>query len=302
MNDRTYPTVQIKTPMPPEAPTLLSHKGMAQEMPGKFDHASATYLLSLMNYSAACAICEGEHFEPLPMILSKGERKAVGYVATVDYHQTDVGPYREWILGLWVVPRDTSSPRLTFTNPASLAFYGPLAGDHGFACYSPKMILTEPLPTEVGLDHYGIPKEMGKVTYERSPGQTSLAAETADGQWLMRATMPTARGFWGRCQIRFYLLRAFGLAPTFRFARRAEVPLRLYGSAKLNAKYAFAVSKVDPKTELLPWQDQDCSLEINPDSHWGTILLDLGFAPQLICHVPNLAFVFSGPIEQMAQP
>ena len=128
-------------------------------LPGKFDHATATYLLSLLDYQEACRLCDGENFEPIPMNVPRSVRQAVGLVSAVDYHQTDVGPYREWILGLWVVAKGERVPVLNWVNPASLAFYAVLAGDKGFTSFSPKMILTEPLPTEVGVEHYGIPKQ-----------------------------------------------------------------------------------------------------------------------------------------------
>jgi hypothetical protein len=33
------------------------------------------------------------------MQIARAEQHALGFVAAIDYQQTDVGPYREWILG-----------------------------------------------------------------------------------------------------------------------------------------------------------------------------------------------------------
>jgi hypothetical protein len=285
--------------MPPGAPATLLHRGQIATLPGKFDHATATYLLSLVDYQAAQRLCEGEHFEPIPMNVPQSARRAVGLVSAVDYHQTDVGPYREWILGLWVVPRGERAPILNWANPASLAFYAVLAGDKGFTSFSPKMILTESLPTEVGVEHYGIPKELGQVSYERTRERTLFEAQEAAGQWVMRAEVPTTRGFVARCRFFFSLVRAFGVLPCFRVACRKEMAMTVAGSARLCAKNALIVSKVDPHAEFLVWDDSDCRLTINPQSQWGNVLRGLHFSPSLICHVPNLAFVFSGPFDQV---
>jgi hypothetical protein len=70
------------------------------------------------------------------------------------------------------------------------------------------------------------------------------------------------------------------------------------GSARLRAKNALLVSKVDPHAEFLAWDGRDCRLTTNPEAQWGKVLQGLHFSPSLICHVPNLAFVFSGPFDQ----
>src|SRR5262249_46338608 len=160
-----YPAVLVKTPMPANAPATLLHRGQLTTLPGKFDHATATYLLSLYDYQAARRLCEGENFEPIPMNTPQRTPKAAGFIAAVEYHQTDVGPYREWILGIWVASKGEKVPELRWVNATSLAFYAAMAGEKGFTFFSPKMILTQSLPTEVGVEHYGIPKEVGQVSY-----------------------------------------------------------------------------------------------------------------------------------------
>src|SRR5262249_6299235 len=151
-----YPPVQVSTPMPARAPAALVHRGQLATLPARFDHATATHLLSLFDYPAARRLCEGENFGPIPMNTPQGKRRAAGFIAAVDYHQTDVGLYREWILGIWVAPRGETVPELKWVNATSPAFYAALAGDTGFAFFAPKMILTQSLPTEIGLEHYGI--------------------------------------------------------------------------------------------------------------------------------------------------
>jgi hypothetical protein len=91
-----YPPVGVSTPLPAGAPATLLHRGQVVTLPGRFDHATATYLLSLLDYPAAQRLCEGQAFGPIPMTVA-ATRRAVGHVCAVDYHQTDVGPYREWL-------------------------------------------------------------------------------------------------------------------------------------------------------------------------------------------------------------
>jgi hypothetical protein len=300
MNDplrSMYPPVEVRTPMPAGAPPTLLHRGKLATLPGKFDHATATYLLSLFDYPAAQQLCEGNTFEPIPM-MEAATRRAVGHVCVVDYHQTDVGPYREWLLALWVVPRGERLPVLHWVNPTSLAFFAVLGGDKGFTSFSPKMFLTEPLPTEIGVEYYGIPKEMGQVSYQRNREGTLFEVRTATGQWIMRAKVPTTRGLLARSRVFLSLVRAFGLGACLRVAWRKEMPMTLAGSAKLSAKRAFIVAKVDPHAEFLTWDDRDCHFDVNQETEWGKRLGELGLAPALVCHVPNLAFVFSGPLDQ----
>jgi len=83
-----------------------------------------------------------------------------------------------------------------------------------------------------------------------------------------------------------------------RFAWHDELPIILAGSAKLQAKRALAVAKVDRHAEFMLWNDRDCQLALNPKAEWGRIIQEIGFAPALIWHIPNVAFVLSGPFDQ----
>jgi hypothetical protein len=301
MSPSQYPTVQVKTPMPPQAATTLLHRGQEAKLPAKFDHAIATYLLSLLDYQVASELCNGENFEPIRMIIPGSAHRAVGLVSAVDYHQTDIGKYREWILALWVVPKGEPMPDLNWVNPLSLTFYAVLGVNPGFTSFAPKMILTEPLPTEIGVDHYGIPKELGQVLYDRTPARTCFEVQDGTGQWIMRTEMPTTRGFLARGRSLMSLIKAFGLGACLRSARRTEMLMTVAGSTKLRAKQALLVAKVDPQTELLLWDQRDCQLSLNPETQCGNLLRRLDFSPALICHVPHLAFVFSGPFDPTAK-
>jgi Acetoacetate decarboxylase (ADC) len=293
-----YPRVRVQTPMPPAAPTVLMHRRQSAELPAPFDHATATYLFSLLDPSAACGLCEGEGLAPLLLSLPDGTTRAAGFTAVVDYHQTAVGPYREWILGLWVVPAGRPQPSSGYAGPASLAFGAVLAGDEGFTFFSPKMILTETLPIEIGVEHYGIPKERGGVSYERSGRRTDFAVSTATGQRVLKGSVPSSRGLLARLGMACRLARAFGLGAVIRAGLRNELLTTLAGSAKLCAKNALAVGKRDPQMELLLWDERDCRLEVNPENEWGKALRELEFSPLLVCHVPHLAFVLSGPFDR----
>lgn len=286
--------------MPERAAREVDHRGQIAVMPAHFDHACATYLLSLLDYSAASRLCSMEHFEPLVMSHPREGRMAVGFVSALDYHQADVGPYREWILGIWVTPRGLPAPELNWVNPTSLFFCGVRAENEGFGFYAPKMILTETLPTDIGIEHYGIPKEIGEVRYERDAARTEIRVGTANGEPIMSASVPNARGVFKRCGAMWSVIRAFGLGATMRFGRKSELPVRLVGSARHCAKEGLAVARVDPQTKFFFWDDRDCQLTINRESEWGGVLADLRFAPALVCHIPNLAFVLSGPMDQFA--
>jgi hypothetical protein len=295
-----YPAVHVKTPMPANAPATLLHRGQRATLPARFDHATATYLLSLFDHQQACRLCDGENFAPITMNISPCTRRAVGFVAAVDYQQTDVGPYREWMLGIWVAPRGAPVPDLYWVNPLSLAFYGALCDAKGFMFYSPKMILTEALPTDVGVEHYGIPKELGQVTCEHAAGRIQFEVQGSTGPWIMRASVPRARGLLARWRVFWSTLRAFGIGPVARLAWKTELPITLAGSAKLCARNALSVVRVDPATRFLLWDDRDCQVEVNADAEWGQVLKRLGFAPALVCHIPNVAFVLSGPYDQVS--
>jgi hypothetical protein len=285
--------------MPANAPATLLHRGQLATLPGKFDHATATHLLCRFDYQAARRLCEGENFEPIPMITPQGTQEAAGFIAAIDYHQTDVGPYREWILGIWVASKGDKVPELRWVNATSLAFYVAMAGEKGFAFFSPKMILTQPLPTEIGVEHYGIPKEVGHVKYERSRDRTEFEVRNATDQWIVRASVPNSRGRFARWGLFPSMVRAFGLGAVLRLARRKELPITLAGSARLKAKNALSVAKLDPQAEFFRWDDRDCRLDISPEAGWGKIVRELLVSPALVCHIPNVAFVLSGPFDQV---
>lgn len=286
--------------MPSEAPTVLEHRGTFAALPARFDCAAATYLMSLFDFGAASRLCEGEFFEPLGIRDASGLKKAVGFVCFADYDQTGIGPYREWTLAVWVTPKGRTAPDLTYVNAASLAFYGFLADAEGFMFYAPKLVLTEALPVEIGIEHYGLPKELGEVEYFRDKRRTELAVATADGAPIMKVSVPTTRGILARIGAGLLPLSAFGLRVCIRGARRKELPTMIAGSAKLQAKRGLIVSVADPHAEFFEWSARDCVLSINGDSPSGKVLNDLMFAPALVCHLPNLAFVLSGPMDQVA--
>jgi len=160
---------------------MLLHRGQTAQMPGKFDHGTATYLLSRLDYPAAQRLCSGEQFDPIPLRMPGAPPCAAGFVATIDYHQTDVGRYREWILGIWVAPRGERSPQPEWVNATSLAFYALQTGGQAFTFFAPKMILTEALPTEVGVEHYGIPKEVGHVQLRTRRAADAMRSEQCYG-------------------------------------------------------------------------------------------------------------------------
>jgi hypothetical protein len=51
-----YPPVQVKTPMPADAPRTLTHRGQIAVLPAKFDRARAIYLLSLCSHDGAATL------------------------------------------------------------------------------------------------------------------------------------------------------------------------------------------------------------------------------------------------------
>lgn len=277
----------------------IDHNGVKVDLPFIVHQARSVSLYSLLDYEVACKLCENESFVPVIVIAPNGEKKAAGVVSAIEYNKTSLVPYREWSFGVFVVSNKAVIPEIPFINETSLFFQSILNDPQiGNFVFCPKLILNEVLPTEVGVDHYGYPKELGDIEYNCNKKEINFIASPKEDPWIMKATVPTKRGVLSKFSFLFAMIKAYGISKSIQALTKKEFTVTLLGSAKILAKKAYMKVKNDPSTEIFLWDNEDCKLEINPDSKWGRIIIDSKFRPQLICHVPRLKFEFSEPINQ----
>ena len=277
----------------------IDHNGVTVHLPFLVHQARSVSLYSLLDYDVACKLCENENFSPVIVISSNGEKKAAGVVNAIEYKKTSLVPYLEWSFGVFVVPNEETIPEIKFTNETSLFFQSILNDPKiGNYVYCPKLILNETLPTEVGVDYYGYPKELGNIKYNCSQKEIHFIVSPEENSWIMKATVPTKRGIMSKISFLFSMIKAYGFSKSIQALTKKEFTVTLLGSAKILAKKAYMKVKNDPSTEMFFWDSKDCNLEINPDSKWGKIIKNSKFEPQLICHMPILKFEFSEPINQ----
>ncbi len=277
----------------------INHNGVKVDLPFIVHQARSVSLYSLLDYEVACKLCENESFVPIIVIAPNGEKKAAGVVSAIENTKTSLVPYTEWSFGIFVASNEAIIPEIQFTNGTSLFFQYILNDPQiGNSIFCPKLILNKILPTEVGVEHYGYPKEMGDIEYNCNQGNINFIASPKEDPWIMKATVPTKRGVLSKLSFLFSMIKAYGISKTMRAFTQKEFTVTLLGSAKILAKKAYMKVKNDPSTEMFLWENKDCKLEINPDSEWGKIIIDSKFKPQLICHVPRLNFELSEPIDQ----
>ncbi len=278
----------------------IIHRGEPFELPFHVFEGSTVNVYSLLDYDTACKLCANEHFKPTVVITDDGDLKAAGFAAAADNRLTSSVPYAEWSLGIFVTPREQDMPEVNFTNETSLFFQTILDNELvGNMIYCPKLYLNEQLPIEIGYQYYGIPKEPGEIHFSCDNAVLQFSVAPQDGPWIMRASFPSRRGMIAKFRLAGAMIKAFGLALVFQSLKKKEFTATLAGSSRIAAKKAIMKVANDPKTEMFSWCDKDCRMEINPDSEWGTVLIDLGFTPLLVCHVPNLNYEFSEPINQI---
>lgn len=277
----------------------IIHKEVTVNLPFIVHQARSASLYSLLDYEIACDLCENENFKPIIVNTPDGKRKAAGVVSAIDYIKTSLVPYREWSIGIFVAPKGKDIPEIKFVNGTSLFFQSILndeiVGDYVFC---PELILNESLPTEIGVDYYGFPKELGEIEYNFSHKVLHFNVSAKQDQWIMKASVPTKRGIISKFGLLWSMAKAYGLSTSIRAMTQKEFSVTLLGSSKIVAKKAYMKIKNDPNTEMFPWCNKNCKIEINSASKWGKILIDLKFEPQLVCYVPNLQFEFSEPIDQ----
>lgn len=277
----------------------INHKGKPIQLPFEVQKATSVHLYSLFDYDAACSLCENEKFKPIIIKTPEGEKKAGGFVGVIDNQKTTLVPYVEWSLGIFVISKDKETPEIDFVNETSLFFQSFMNDERiGNTVFCPKLILTEKLPTEIGFDHYGIPKELGAIDYSFDSKRVESKVMPENDSWIMKAKLPTKRGIMNKFSLLAAMFKAYGFGTVFRSLKTNVFHATLAGSAEILAKKAHMEVKRDPKTEMFHWDDQDCNCEINPESKWGNILLGLMFKPVLVCCVPNLTFIFSEPVDQ----
>lgn len=277
----------------------IDHNGEPIHLPFVVHSASSVHLYSLFNYEFACSLCEKENFKPIALRTSLGEKKAAGFISAINNVKTSLVPYFEWSLGIFVIPNDREMPEVNYKNETSLFFQSILDNEQvGDITFCPKLFLNEQLPTEIGLQYYGIPKEVGKISYNYSHEISDFSVSTLDNFLIMNATFPTKRGALSKFGLLVSLFRAYGFSPVLKSLSKKEFSATLVGSAKILAKKAYMKIKNDPNTQMFSWDENDCKLEINSKSEWGNVLQNLQVEPQLICHVPNLQYEFSEPFDQ----
>ncbi|MHB1380140.1 MAG: acetoacetate decarboxylase family protein [Desulfurivibrionaceae bacterium] len=266
-------------------PTSIIHKGVSVDLPFMVYQATSVSLYSLLDYESASSLCEGENFTPIIIKTDSGEKKAAGVVSAIDYKKTSLVPYLEWSIGIFVAPKGKNIPEIKFTNETSLFFQSILndvtVGNYVFC---PKLILNEPLPTEVGVEYYGYPKELGDIAYNYNQDVSHFTVSPKHDQWIMKASVPTKRGILSKLGFLWAMVKAYGLSTSMKAMTQKYFTVTLLGSAKILAKKANMKVKNDPNTEMFPWCNKDCNLEINSDSKWGKIFTDLKIKPQLVCY------------------
>lgn len=279
--------------------TTIDHRGEPVHLPFIVYQATSVNIYSLLDYEAACRLCEGEKYQPIIIRTQDGGKRAAGVVAALDYQKTSLCPYHEWSLGIFVSPRAPQVPEIKYINETSL-FFQSILDDVliGNIVYCPKLVLDEALPTEIGFEHYGLPKELGRVEYNHARQVSDFSVTGKEGPWIMKASFPTRGGASARIRLLGSLFKAYGFRLLLRSLGKKEFLVTLAGSAKILARNALMEIRNDPKTEMFPWRKHDCHIEINPASEWGKVLLELNLQPMLVCHVPNLQFKFSEPLEQ----
>lgn len=280
-------------------PIPIIHKGETFELPFIVHQATSVNLYSLLDYETACRLCEKENYKPIIIKTPEGEKKAAGFVAAIDYKKTSAIPYLEWSLGIFVIQKEQDTPEVDFINETSLFFQSIMDNELiGNIVFCPKLVLNESLLTEIGLEYYGYPKEIGEINYKYDLQVSNFSVSTKEGPWIMKASFPTKRGIFAKFGLLLDMFRAYSFRLVLQSMMKKEFIVTLVGSAKIIAKKAHMTIKNDPNTEMFPWNNHDCHLDINPESKWGKVLLDLQLQPKLVCHVPNLKFEFSEPIDQ----
>lgn len=277
----------------------IDHNGVTVDLPFIVHQGRSVSLYSLLDYEVACKLCENESFVPVIVRAPDGVKKAAGVVSAIEYKETSLVPYVEWSFGVFVASHGAVIPEIKFTNETSLFFQSILDDPQiGNSVFCPELILNDKLPTEVGVDHYGYPKELGSIEINCNGGEIQFMVAPKEDPWIMKATVPTKRGVLSKFSLLFAMIKAYGMGKSVKALTKKEFTVTLLGSAKILAKKAYMKVKNDPSTEMFFWDDKDCKLEINPDSTWGRILIDSKFDPQLVCHVQKLKVEFSEPIDQ----
>lgn len=277
----------------------IDHRGVPVQIPFTVFQASSVSLYSLLDYETACSLCEKENCTPIIIKTPEGKKKAVGVISFLDYRKTSLVPYREWSLGISVTSKNIKTPEIDYINETSLFFQSILDDDLiGNSIFCPELVLSEPLPTEVGLEYYGIPKELGDIIYTGHQPVSDFSVSPREKPWIMKTSFPTKRGILSKLGLLAAMFKAYSFRLVLQSMSKKEFLVTLLGSAQILAKKAYMRIEKDPKTEMFPWSSKDCRIEVNPDSKWGKIIRDLQFQPELVCHVPDLKFELSEPLDQ----
>ena len=253
LTDNRSNHVQFKT-------MTIDHRGTPVHLPFVVQEATSVNIYSLLDYECACSLCDKENYKPIIVRTRDGRKHAAGAFAAFDYKKTSLVPYREWSLVIFVIPNSSQTPEIEYVNATSLFFQSIMDDDGiGNTVFSPMLILDEPLPIEIGVEYYGLPKEPGEIHYSYSRPVSHLSVAAKQGPWIMKASFPTGKGVVEKFRLLWAMIRAYNFRLVLQSLGRKEFVVTLAGSAKILPKNAYMKIKNDPKTEMFPWNNEDCN-------------------------------------------
>ena len=94
-------------------------------------------------------------------------------------------------------------------------------------------------PTELGVDYYGLPKELGEVSYSYDSPVSSILVSTQHGQWIMRSSFPTTRGPLEKFKLLWAMFKAYNFKHVLLSLGKKEFTVTLAGSAEILPKKAY---------------------------------------------------------------
>lgn len=270
----------------PRTGMLELSTGRTIETPWRAQDVDMWNLLSIADADAIEAVMTGSGYKPFTSIVA-GHRVGVVRVVSIQYRDTDDGPYKAFVVSIDSYKDDGGSAKtFAWTNPYSVLvpgysgalqyfFRGSVTGNH--------------VPT--AREYLGLDKRLGSVEIATEGAANALQTRTTsaldgDGRQIamLHATLdprPAAQ-----------LTEANELAHAFGLAEASQLPpaqeqLLFPGASTVDGRVMSHDAWYTWNVSLSRWSDKD-SLVFSDASEFGRIARELHIEPQIVAVDPHL--------------
>jgi hypothetical protein len=285
----------------PATKPFTTSSGVLVHLPVQFYDADIYEIVGTADMGVLRRMTAGSGYQPI----SVGGGRGVANIAVANYQDSNLEPYREWVIN---IPTNTQALSLPPDNPYEL--FGAVIDPQNVG-FTEKLILNRQLPIDVGREYYHLDKDPNPQTMT-----TSITTSTADilasdprGHPVLSAHIPIDDSPAGQAAA------WQGLGSTAGFQRWTQDTTSRGGLAEFNYVFRDIVTGAIKKAHLVGriTTDQGSDVRLGaiqpgatftpyPGTDFGTKVHELDLRPEFAIHLPSGRYVLDDGWAPATEP